>query len=125
MLGWTQRVQPPTSAFPEAQLAQGQGPQDRIRHCLPWGCEPSSQDPELSPQQSLEHHLGSDATSWAEEEIGAEGVPGVPVPVCCESRGTSWRLTQPCVVQVDFPLYDPPAYSADHKDMAVQDPFSL
>uniref|UniRef100_A0A8U8BSN4 Transient receptor potential cation channel subfamily M member 2 n=1 Tax=Geospiza parvula TaxID=87175 RepID=A0A8U8BSN4_GEOPR len=27
--------------------------------------------------------------------------------------------------EVDFPLYDPPAYSADHKDMAVQDPFSL
>uniref|UniRef100_A0A8D0F033 Transient receptor potential cation channel subfamily M member 2 n=1 Tax=Strix occidentalis caurina TaxID=311401 RepID=A0A8D0F033_STROC len=26
--------------------------------------------------------------------------------------------------EVDFPLYDPPAYSADHKDMAVQDPFS-
>ncbi|PKU43133.1 transient receptor potential cation channel subfamily m member 2 [Limosa lapponica baueri] len=27
--------------------------------------------------------------------------------------------------EVDFPLYDPPTYSADHKDMAVQDPFSL
>uniref|UniRef100_A0A8C9N2X4 Transient receptor potential cation channel subfamily M member 2 n=1 Tax=Serinus canaria TaxID=9135 RepID=A0A8C9N2X4_SERCA len=27
--------------------------------------------------------------------------------------------------EVDFPLYDPPAYSAEHKDMAVQDPFSL
>ncbi|XP_014725883.1 PREDICTED: transient receptor potential cation channel subfamily M member 2 isoform X4 [Sturnus vulgaris] len=27
--------------------------------------------------------------------------------------------------EVDFPLYDPPAFSADHKDMAVQDPFSL
>uniref|UniRef100_A0A8C8BI59 Transient receptor potential cation channel subfamily M member 2 n=1 Tax=Otus sunia TaxID=257818 RepID=A0A8C8BI59_9STRI len=26
--------------------------------------------------------------------------------------------------EVDFPLYDPPAYSADHKDMAMQDPFS-
>ncbi|XP_053929922.1 transient receptor potential cation channel subfamily M member 2 isoform X3 [Cuculus canorus] len=26
--------------------------------------------------------------------------------------------------EVEFPLYDPPAYSADHKDMAVQDPFS-
>ncbi|XP_072724021.1 transient receptor potential cation channel subfamily M member 2 isoform X4 [Ciconia boyciana] len=26
--------------------------------------------------------------------------------------------------EVDFPLYNPPAYSADHKDMAVQDPFS-
>uniref|UniRef100_A0A8C3RER3 Transient receptor potential cation channel subfamily M member 2 n=1 Tax=Cyanoderma ruficeps TaxID=181631 RepID=A0A8C3RER3_9PASS len=27
--------------------------------------------------------------------------------------------------EVDFPLYNPPAFSADHKDMAVQDPFSL
>ncbi|NWX25909.1 TRPM2 protein, partial [Notiomystis cincta] len=27
--------------------------------------------------------------------------------------------------EVDFPLYNPPTYSADHKDMAVQDPFSL
>uniref|UniRef100_A0A8D2MHH3 Transient receptor potential cation channel subfamily M member 2 n=1 Tax=Zonotrichia albicollis TaxID=44394 RepID=A0A8D2MHH3_ZONAL len=27
--------------------------------------------------------------------------------------------------EVDFPLYDPPSYSAEHKDMAVQDPFSL
>nr|XP_021142078.1 transient receptor potential cation channel subfamily M member 2 isoform X3 [Columba livia] len=26
--------------------------------------------------------------------------------------------------EVDFPLYDPPVYSAEHKDMAVQDPFS-
>ncbi|NXU57450.1 TRPM2 protein, partial [Turnix velox] len=26
--------------------------------------------------------------------------------------------------EVDFPLYDPPIYSADHKDMVVQDPFS-
>uniref|UniRef100_A0A8B9VTT1 Transient receptor potential cation channel subfamily M member 2 n=1 Tax=Anas zonorhyncha TaxID=75864 RepID=A0A8B9VTT1_9AVES len=27
--------------------------------------------------------------------------------------------------EVDFQLYDPPAYSADHKDTAVQDPFNL
>ncbi|NWU97559.1 TRPM2 protein, partial [Upupa epops] len=26
--------------------------------------------------------------------------------------------------EVDFPLYNPPTYSADHKDLAVQDPFS-
>ncbi|KAM6064667.1 transient receptor potential cation channel subfamily M member 2 isoform 2-T3 [Theristicus caerulescens] len=26
--------------------------------------------------------------------------------------------------EVEFPLYNPPVYSADHKDMAVQDPFS-
>ncbi|KAM6258365.1 transient receptor potential cation channel subfamily M member 2 isoform 1-T2 [Porphyrio hochstetteri] len=26
--------------------------------------------------------------------------------------------------EVEFPVYDPPAYSAEHKDMAVQDPFS-
>uniref|UniRef100_A0A8D2MFC3 Transient receptor potential cation channel subfamily M member 2 n=1 Tax=Zonotrichia albicollis TaxID=44394 RepID=A0A8D2MFC3_ZONAL len=55
MLGGTQGVQPPTCAFPEACLVRGR---DRIQYWPPWWCEPSSQESELSPQQSLEHHLG-------------------------------------------------------------------
>jgi len=46
---------------------------------------------------------------------------------CSEWTGTSGlpvELTQPYALQVDFQLYDPPAYSADHRDTAVQDPFS-
>lgn len=46
---------------------------------------------------------------------------------CSEWTGTSGLpvgLTQPYALQVDFQLYDPPAYSADHRDTAVQDPFS-
>lgn len=47
--------------------------------------------------------------------LGRKTSLGVPVPA-----GTQW----PRAPQADFPLYDPPTYSADHKDMAVQDPFS-
>lgn len=40
-------------------------------------------------------------------------------------QGCKWGLTGPHALQVDFQLYDPPAYSADHKDTAAQDPFNL
>uniref|UniRef100_A0A8C6NBL5 Transient receptor potential cation channel subfamily M member 2 n=1 Tax=Melopsittacus undulatus TaxID=13146 RepID=A0A8C6NBL5_MELUD len=75
--------------------------------------QPPSQDPELSPQAGpgALHASGGDATSGAEDRTGADSI----------SRGPA----MPCALQVDFALYDPPTYSAEHKDMAVQDPFSL
>jgi len=62
--------------------------------------------------------------SWAEEGTGAEIVPRGPSLCLPPEQGCKGGLTQPHALQVDFPLYDPPIYSADHKDMAVQDPFS-
>lgn len=55
---------------------------------------------------------------------GAEIVPRAPSPYLPTKQGHKGGLTQPCALQVEFPLYDPPTYSADHQDMAVQDPFS-
>lgn len=68
--------------------------------------------------------MGSDAISWAEEGTRAGSVLESSRPCLLPEQGCQWGLTWPCALQVDFPLYAPPTYSADHKDMAVQDPFS-
>lgn len=62
--------------------------------------------------------------SWAEERTGAESAPGGPSLCLTPEQGRNGDLTWPHALQVDFPLYDPPVYSAEHKDMAMQDPFS-
>lgn len=63
--------------------------------------------------------------SWVEERTVRDNVLRAPSPCRPPEQGCKRGLTWPHALQVDFQLYDPPAYSADHKDTAVQDPFNL
>uniref|UniRef100_A0A8D2MFU5 Transient receptor potential cation channel subfamily M member 2 n=1 Tax=Zonotrichia albicollis TaxID=44394 RepID=A0A8D2MFU5_ZONAL len=112
---------PPSPGF-NARREQGPSPQ-----C--WTFAPALWDPAVCVCPT-----GS-STALGTKELALEGRPEERQPPChVLARNLLYpgshilRFPVPdekVPWEVDFPLYDPPSYSAEHKDMAVQDPFSL
>uniref|UniRef100_A0A8C5JTP5 Transient receptor potential cation channel subfamily M member 2 n=1 Tax=Junco hyemalis TaxID=40217 RepID=A0A8C5JTP5_JUNHY len=121
----------------EDQVRQKQGKKDKIfpgLSQLKGEIFPGSEIACLATPKDTTH-TASSSTALGTKELALEGRPEERQPPChVLARNLLYpgshilRFPVPdekVPWEVDFPLYDPPAYSAEHKDMAVQDPFSL